>query len=221
MPIKTFTVGPMGNNTYVLYDETERVAAVVDPSMDSEEVLLWLAGQKLTTRYVINTHGHMDHVFHNGLFVKSTGAKLLIHRDDEPMLARLVEQAARMGVFRLDPSPSPDAYLEDGQELPVGSVTLKVIGTPGHTPGSSCLYIPGFVLTGDTLFQGSIGRFDFPGGSLPDLLASIKQKLFTLPDDTVVLPGHGPASTIAQEKRYNPFVGEQAPDPSEWAGGGL
>lgn len=216
MPIERFFVGPMGNNAYVLYDEPSKEAILVDPSMGSEVALEWLTAQKLSLRYVLNTHGHADHVFNNAVFVERSEAKLSIHEADAPMLAQLQQSAGWMGTTPR-PSPAPDVHLEDGMELPLGDGVVRVIGTPGHTPGSSCFVYEDSLLTGDTLFQGSIGRFDFPGGSLKDLVASIKEKLFTLPSAMVVLPGHNDLTTIDEERRTNPFVGEGARmDLSQW-----
>jgi hydroxyacylglutathione hydrolase len=210
MPIERFVVGPMGNNTYVLHDARSKEAVIVDPSMDAGEVLEWVKEKGLTVNAVLNTHGHSDHVFSNALFVRETGAKLYIHQDDSEMLARLVQQGG-WGGSTPEASPEPDGYLEDGLEIPIGSETIRVITTPGHTPGSSCFVLEDAVMTGDTLFQGSIGRFDFPGGNLADLISSIRTKLFeVLPAATRVLPGHNELSTIAEEKLSNPFVGERA-----------
>ena len=210
MPIERFIVGPMGNNTYVLHDPASKEAILVDPSMRSEGVLDWIRERDLKLGYVLNTHGHGDHVFNNAHFVKATGAQLFIHRVDAPMLAELATSGRWMGATP-DPSPEPDGYLEDGQEIPLGTQRVRVIATPGHTPGSACFVLEDAVMTGDTLFQGSIGRFDFPGGSLRDLVASIKTKLFAvLPTATRVLPGHNELSTIGIEKQSNPFVGDRA-----------
>ena len=210
MPIERFVVGPMGNNTYVCHDARSKEAVVVDPSMEAGGVLEWVKEKGLTVNAVLNTHGHMDHVFSNALFVRETGAKLLIHRGDESMLAQLGQQ----GRFTNPPpeaSPEPDDYLEDGMEIPVGSESLRVISTPGHTPGSTCFVLEDAVMTGDTLFKGSIGRYDFPGSNLSDLISSIKTKLFEgLPASLRVLPGHNDVSTMAEEKLSNPFVGERA-----------
>ncbi len=209
MPIQRFLVGPMGNNTYVLYDEPSREAILVDPSMGSEVALQWLSERGLALRYVLNTHGHADHVFHNAYFIEKAGAKLSIRQPDEGMLAQLERSAAWMGTTPT-PSPTPDVYLEDGQELPLGDGSVRVIATPGHTPGSACFVYESNVMTGDTLFQGSVGRFDFPGGSLRELVASIKERLFSLPSDTAVLPGHNEMTSIEEERRTNPFVGEES-----------
>ncbi len=207
MPIERFSVGPMGNNTYVVYDEASGEAAIVDPGKGSEGVLEWARGRGLRPRYVLNTHGHSDHTFDNGMATRITNADLMIGEPDEAMLEALARGDGWLGKPAY-PSPMADAYLEHEQELPLGSTAIRVIHTPGHTPGSSCFVYEDAVLTGDTLFQGSIGRSDFPGGSLPDLITSIKTRLFPLPPETRVLPGHNELSTIIDERRHNPFVGE-------------
>ncbi len=210
--IRGFVVGPMGNNTYVIHDDEAKMAAVVDPSMESERVLDWVRLQGLTVLYIVNTHGHTDHTFNNAYFHRETGAQLKIHQADEPMLSK----GPGRWTGAAEPSPAPDGYLTDGQELLIGSLTVQVLETPGHTPGSICLAGDGWVLTGDTLFAGSIGRFDFPGGSAEKIVTSIQQKLFSLPYETAVLPGHGAESTVARERATNPFVGLGAAPPSQW-----
>ena len=210
MPIERFAVGPMGNNTYVLHDARSKEAVVVDPSMDAGPVLEWVRDKGLTVNAVLNTHGHMDHVFSNALFVRETGAGLYIHRDDAAMLEDLPKQGRWTGTTP-EASPAPQGFLDDGFEVPLGSEAVRVISTPGHTPGSTCFVMEDAVLTGDTLFRRSIGRYDFPGGNLADLISSIKTRLFeALPPETRVLPGHNEVSTIAEEKLSNPFVGERA-----------
>ena len=210
MPIERFGVGPMGNNTYVLHDVGSKEAVIVDPSMDAGGVLEWVRDKGLTVNAVLNTHGHMDHVFSNALFVRETGAKLYIHRGDAAMLEDLPRQGRWTGSTP-EASPAPDDFLDDDFEIPLGSEVVRVISTPGHTRGSTCFVLEDAVMTGDTLFRGSIGRFDFPGGNLGDLISSIKTKLFeVLPPETRVLPGHNEVSTIAEEKLSNPFVGERA-----------
>lgn len=189
---------------FVVADPERGRAAVVDPGMASEPILTYLESNGLVLDYIINTHGHFDHIFNNGRFKKSSQAKLLVHPGDAPMLDGLVRSSLRWGV-QVEPSPPPDGPLEDGQEILVGEVPIRVLHTPGHTPGSVCLYVDGAVLAGDTLFAGSIGRTDGPDGSLRSLLESVRSKLFVLPDETVVYPGHGPISTIGEERRANPF----------------
>lgn len=205
MKVHAFTVGPVQSNSYLLADEATREAALFDPGMESEPVAEVLARERLTLTAIINTHGHFDHVFGNAYFKAKTGAPLLMHRADLDLVKRLEEQSLYFG-FRATPSPPPDRFLEEGDEVRVGGIRLRVLHTPGHSPGGICLVTDGTAFVGDTLFAGSIGRTDLPGGSAETLLTSIREKLLTLPDDTVIYPGHGPATTIGHERRHNPFL---------------
>ena len=209
MIIKTLVVGPIMANSFILGCEETREAAVVDPGDDADRILLALAESGLTTKLIINTHGHLDHVGANKRLKDVTGAGILIHPLDAPMLNQVASSAAAWGITAVN-SPPPDRELEDGDKVTFGNIVLKVIHTPGHTPGGISLHTEHEVFVGDTLFAGSIGRTDFPGGSFETIKKSIQQKLFTLNDDVKVYPGHGPATTIGIEKRTNPFVGESA-----------
>lgn len=206
MIIKTLAVGPIMANCFILGCEDTRRAAVIDPGDETDRILMSLAEDRLTAVYIINTHGHFDHVGGNAKLKEATGAELAIHPDDAPMLKQASASAAGWGLS-VEDSPDPDRLVEDGDTLRFGGVELGVLHTPGHTPGGICLYTDGVVFVGDTLFAGSIGRTDFPGGDHGTLIASIREKLFSLPDDVRVLTGHGPETTIGQEKRYNPFAG--------------
>ncbi|MEK7366613.1 MAG: MBL fold metallo-hydrolase [candidate division NC10 bacterium] len=210
MKVHAFTVGPLQSNSYLLADEVTREAALFDPGMESEPVADVLARERLTVTAIINTHGHFDHVFGNAYFKAKTGAPLLMHRADLDLVKRLEEQSLYFG-FRATPSPPPDRFLEEGDEVRVGGIRLRVLHTPGHSPGGICLVTDGTAFVGDTLFAGSIGRTDLPGGSAETLLTSIREKLLTLPDDTVIYPGHGPATTIGHERRHNPFLTGRVP----------
>lgn len=201
----SFSVGPMENNVYLLVDDDGRRAVAVDCSIGAEAVLRYADENGLTIGLIVNTHGHLDHVYNNKLFKERTGASLAIHPADLPYLERLSEMAAAWGLPPTE-SPGPDVLLEDGQRLQVGNISLEVIHTPGHTPGSICLYLPGLLISGDTLFRESIGRTDLPGGSFPQLISSIRAKLLPLPDETAVYPGHGPPTSIGHERRRNPFL---------------
>jgi len=204
--IKDLTVGPIMANCFILGCETTKEAAVIDPGDESNRILMALAGLKLKVKYIINTHGNFDHVGANRKMKDATGADLLIHSLDVPMLGHLAASASAWGLHA-DDSPSPDRTVKDGDEIKIGNITLKVIHTPGHTPGGISLYSDGCVFVGDTLFAGSIGRTDFPGGDFDTLISSIRKKLFVLGDDVRVFTGHGPETTIGEEKRHNPFVG--------------
>ena len=206
MIIKDLTVGPIMANCYIVGCEETKVAAVIDPGDEADRILIILAEAGLTVQTIINTHGHFDHVSANQRMKEVTGAELLIHVLDAPMLSQLSATAASWGMSSED-SPPPDRTIAHGDVVQVGNIDLTVIHTPGHTPGGISLHSNKAVFVGDTLFAGSIGRTDFPGGDFGVLKTSIQEKLFTLNDDVTVYPGHMGLTTIGQEKRTNPFVG--------------
>lgn len=191
-------------NCYILGCEETKECAVIDPGDETDRILLALAESALKVKYILNTHGHFDHVGGNKKMKDATGADILIHPLDAPMLNSLSASAANWG-FSADDSPAPDRTIEDGDTISFGNITLKVLHTPGHTPGGVSFYTNGNIFAGDTLFQGSIGRTDFPGGDYETLISGVRNKLFVLEDDVNVFPGHGPATTIGREKRFNPF----------------
>ncbi len=205
MIIKELAVGPLMANCIILGCEKTKEAVVIDPGDETERILWSLADLELKVKYIINTHGHFDHVGGNREMKDATGADILIHALDAPMLSQLSASAAAFGLSSED-SPPPDQTVEDGDTLSFGNITLKVIHTPGHSPGGISLYTNGNVFVGDTLFAGSIGRTDLPGGDYDTLISSIQKKLFVLGDDVRVFSGHGPETTIGRERRYNPFV---------------
>jgi hydroxyacylglutathione hydrolase len=205
MIFETVIVGQLAVNCYILGCERTGKGIVIDPGADADRILPVLSKLGLKIIHVVNTHGHFDHVGGNGEILKVTGADLLLHEADVPLLSRAVATAAAYGL-PAENSPHPDEYLLDGMTIPFGDYELRVLHTPGHTPGGCCLYSEGMVITGDTLFADSVGRTDFPGGSLEALMESIHSKLLTLPDDTIVHPGHGPASTIGRERVRNPYL---------------
>jgi len=207
--IETLAVGPIQANCFILGCEETREAVVIDPGEEADRILALVAETNLTVKYIINTHGHMDHVSANKKMHEATGAPILIHSLDAPMLDQVADSAAAWG-FKAENSPAPERQLQDDDEITFGNITLTVIHTPGHTRGGISLYADGEVFVGDTLFAGSIGRTDFPGGSFEVIRESIQQKLFQLGDNVRVHTGHGPATTIGHEKRHNPFVGESA-----------
>ncbi len=209
MIIKTLAVGPIQANCYILGCEETLEAAVIDPGDEADRILHALAESSLTAKLIINTHGHFDHVSANKRLKEVTGAPIFIHSLDAPMLNQLSSSAAAWGLAA-DNSPRPDRELNDGDEVTFGNIILKVIHTPGHTPGGISLSTADIVFVGDTLFAGSIGRTDFPGGSFEALKESIRKKLFVIGDHVKVYAGHGPATTIGEERRSNPFVGENA-----------
>jgi hydroxyacylglutathione hydrolase len=204
--IESFKTGPIDNNVYVIVDEAQSRCAVVDPGPDSEHILAALQARGLAIAAIVNTHGHWDHVAGNGLFGRAAGAPIYRHPLDEQM-ARRADQAAALWGFVAEASPPADHALEEGDAFALGPHRFSVLHVPGHSPGSICLLGDGVLICGDVLFRGSIGRTDITGGSLPQLLAGIRAKLLPLADDTRVLPGHGPETTIGHERRTNPFVG--------------
>ena len=205
MIIEKLEVGPIMANCFILGCEETQEAVVIDPGDDADVILMKLADLNLKVKYLINTHGHFDHVGGNARLKEVTGAILAIHPLDEPMLSQLSSSATMFGLSS-DNSPPPDLHLNEGDEVVFGKITLKVIHTPGHSQGGICLYTPGHLFAGDTLFARSIGRTDLPGGDFDTLIASIKDKLLVLDDNTVVYTGHGPETSIGQEKQMNPFL---------------
>jgi glyoxylase-like metal-dependent hydrolase (beta-lactamase superfamily II) len=196
-------------NCFILGCEETRQAAVIDPGDEADRILRALAAEALTVTQIINTHGHFDHVSANRKMKDATGAPISIHPLDAPMLTSLSRSAAAWGMSAED-SPAPDNTIEDGDTIPVGNLSVKVLHTPGHTPGGVSLLVGDAVFVGDTLFQGSVGRTDFPGGDFETLRTSIQTKLFALDEDITVYPGHNQPTTIGHEKKHNPFVGENA-----------
>ena len=209
MLIETIVVGPLGVNCFILGDKQSNEGVVVDPGADGEMILAAVARFGLKVKYVLNTHGHFDHIGCNRQLKEQTGAELLIHEKDLWLLNEAARSARQYG-FQVEDSPLPSRYLTDGLRLDFGRRSIEVLHTPGHTPGGCSLLLAEekLVITGDTLFADSVGRTDLPGGSHEQLIASIKTKLMPLADDTVVWPGHGPSSTIGRERRSNPYLNE-------------
>jgi len=199
--ILSFQVTPLYMNCYVLRDGGE--ALVIDPGEATAEVKRSVAG--FTVKTIVNTHCHFDHCGGNAEMMALAGAELVCHEDDLPLLRMASQQGAMFGV-PCPSSPDPSRFLSEGDTVTVGSVTLKVLHTPGHAPGHIVLVGDGFVFAGDVLFSGSVGRTDLPGGSHTELLESIRTKLLPLPDNTIVYSGHGPSTTIGEERRSNPFL---------------
>ena len=204
MILKMLVVGPIQANCYVLGCERTKEAAVIDPGGDVDKILMTLAKDKLRCLYIINTHGHFDHSAENKRLKEVTGAQLILHEADAPMI---MQQAAggRMWGINVDNSPPPDRTIQEGDVITFGDVSLKVLHTPGHSEGGISLVMDKMVFVGDTLFAGSIGRTDFPGGDYDGLIRSVREKIFSLEDDVVIYPGHGPKTTVGTERRTNPF----------------
>ena len=209
MIIKTLPVGPIMANCFIVGCQETMQAAIIDPGDEAEKILQSVADSNLEVKTIINTHGHFDHVSANKGIHAATNAPILIHALDAPMLEHISASAANWGLSA-ENSPVPDRTLNDGDTVVFGKITLSVLHTPGHTPGGISLFTEGHVFVGDTLFAGSIGRTDFPGGDFTTLKSSIQDKLFTLGDDVRVYTGHGPETTLGHEKQHNPFVGVNA-----------
>jgi hydroxyacylglutathione hydrolase len=209
MILKLFTFGMYLTNCYVVGCEETKEAIVIDPGFDKDreakEVLNFIEQNGLHVKYIVNTHGHADHTAGNGIIKKATGALVLIHEDDAIMLTPVAKTLSRVFGLRVT-SPPADRTLRDGDVLKVGRIKLVVLHTPGHSRGGISLLGENSVFSGDTLFAGSIGRTDFPGASFEEIIHSIKTKLVTLPDHYKVYPGHGPVTTIGEEKKHNPFL---------------
>lgn len=205
MQIFSQALGPFAANCYIIACEETKAAAVVDPGMPDAWIKRTLEEHQLKAALILLTHGHVDHI--GGVsWVKSfTRAPLMAHEGDLPLLsdARL-NGSARFGIPIT--TPAPDRLLKDGETIPLGNLYLWVLHTPGHSSGGICFYTPGHLIAGDTLFAGSIGRTDLPGGDYETLVGGIRTKLLVLPAETVVYPGHGETTTIGDEAEYNPFL---------------
>ena len=212
MKYQSFTFNPVQENTYLLWDEQTLEAAIVDTGAWDRQEEQSLAGSiealGLKLKYVLQTHAHFDHTFGLPFVHRTYGLKPIFHKDEADVYRQMPSMAARFGLNMGGGMPPIGQLLSDGDELLLGTTAVRLIHTPGHTPGSSVFYIPdaGLLFSGDTLFRESIGRTDLPGGSYEDELDSIKNKLFCLPDDTEVLTGHGPSTTIGWEKQNNPYA---------------
>lgn len=205
MITRQLVVGLIQTNCYVVVDEATATAAVIDPGGDVEDILAAATEMNADIRYVINTHAHFDHTAGNASLIAATHAKLALHAADVSLLAQ-GGGADLFGIFGVT-SPKPDVLLKEGDVLQLGETEFQVIHTPGHTPGGMSLYVEssGELFSGDCLFYGGVGRTDLPGGDYDTLMASIS-RLLTLPDETIVYPGHGPTTTIGEEKDNNPFL---------------
>jgi glyoxylase-like metal-dependent hydrolase (beta-lactamase superfamily II) len=206
MIIKRLAVGQLETNAYVIGDEGTKLGVVIDPGDEGDRIMDVVKGNNLEINAIVCTHSHFDHIGAAGDIRKETGAKILLHKDDLEGYGLAKEQASFWG-FDIEDLPQPDDYIDEGDTLQVGSLSFKILHTPGHSPGGISLYGEGIVLTGDTIFQGSVGRTDFPGGSIEQLKESFR-RLLALPRETKVYSGHGPETTIGREKKENFFVKE-------------
>jgi len=209
MIVKQLTVGMMGVCCYIVACEETGKGLVIDPGGDEEKILAACRNEKISIEYIVATHGHPDHVCGNGRIKEATGAAIVMHEAEAAFFSR-PEISQYFAMLGLPASPPADRLVKDGDTISTGTIALKVIHTPGHTPGGICLYQAPHLFSGDTLFAGGVGRTDFPGGDTEQLLQSIRGRLLSLPPLTTVWPGHGyggSRSTIAAEKQGNPFLG--------------
>ncbi|MBI2846282.1 MAG: MBL fold metallo-hydrolase [Chloroflexi bacterium] len=205
MILKVLPVGPFSENTYVVGCETTKEAAVVDAGAEAGRILKLVDELGVKVKLLINTHGHVDHIGAVATVKERTKAIFAIHEKEIAVMKGSALYGSSVIPDFIE-APKPDTFLKGGDVLEIGTLRFTVIETPGHTPGAVCLYGHGVVFTGDTLFNMGVGRTDLPGGSWAHLMNSIKSKLLILPEETVILPGHGPHSTIGQEKRQNTFL---------------
>jgi len=203
--IKEFVLGAIQTNCYVVSCPETREAVIIDPGDHSPSLEHYIEEEQILVKYVINTHSHFDHTGGNKKLKELTGAQLLIHQAEAGVLPQIATLASMFGL-QVDDSPPADAFIAEGDEVTFGEVSLNVLETPGHSPGGVTLYADKVAFVGDTVFAGAIGRTDLPGGSHSTLIKSIKEKIFALGDDTILYSGHGPKTTVAQEKLHNPFL---------------
>ncbi len=213
MILESFPVGPLACNCTILGDEETREAIVIDPGDEVSRIANRLTELGLKLKQIIVTHAHIDHVGGALKLKRLTGAPIYLNENDLPLLKMMAAQAAWLGMSTPETAP-PDESLADGQVVGLESYPAQVLHTPGHTQGSVCLHFAPLklLIAGDTLFAGSIGRTDLPGGNFDQIIDSLHSRLLTLPDETKVLPGHGPATTIAEERRFNPFLQTRQPN---------
>ncbi len=212
LKIKVFTFSPIQENTYVLYNEKNE-CLIIDPGCyfpeEKEDLKAFIDENRLTPKMLLNTHCHLDHVFGNKFIAETYDLTLHLHPKEEAML-QMAPASGLMFDMPFDNYQGKFIFLNEGEKIFLGEDELEIIHAPGHSPGSICFYCKEqkFIIGGDVLFNGSIGRTDLPGGDYDTLIKSIKEKLFVLPDDVIVYNGHGPETTIGNEKKFNPFVGE-------------
>jgi len=206
MILQQLVVGELATNCYLVGCPQTRRGMVIDPGGDGRNIVLQIRALQLKVEKIVLTHGHIDHWAAAAEVAEATGASVVMHAADAFMLTNPAVSLA--SYINGGASLRANDLLRDGDTVTAGTLKLRVLHTPGHTPGGICLYTPGIVFTGDTLFEGSIGRTDLPGGDLRRLITSIKEKLLVLPDETEVYPGHGPLTTIAGERRHNPYLTE-------------
>lgn len=204
MIIEGTHTGPLDVNCWIVGCGETKECVVIDPGGDGSVILAKLKDLDLEPVYVINTHGHFDHIGGNAYLIRNTSARLMMHKADLQFLKEARAHALRWGM-EFEDSPLPDRFLSDNEELALGNIALKILHTPGHSPGSISLLTEKHLFCGDLLFSSSIGRTDLPGGDFDQLISSVREKIFTLSSDTIVHPGHGPDTSVGTEKQTNPF----------------
>ncbi|HXE71389.1 MAG TPA: MBL fold metallo-hydrolase [Candidatus Nitrosotenuis sp.] len=209
MIIRTYPVGPFQMNCYLVADEATRQGVLIDPGDETEWLLDQIQREGVQIQCIYLTHAHIDHVARAQEAKQALGVPLYVHEADAPLLKAAPQQALMLGL-RPGPPVEPDGWLREG-EVSAGPLTFRVLHTPGHSPGGVTLVIGDHAFVGDAIFAGSIGRTDLPGGDLEVLLRSIKEKILTLGDQVILHPGHGPATTVGEERRSNPFLQEGRP----------
>ena len=200
----TLPVGPLQTNCYIVWKDDTKNCIVIDPGAEGDKILLECARLRLTIKYVFLTHGHVDHIGAARFIAESTGAETFAHSGDAMLFKTATVQAPLFGMKPFK-APKITKYVEDGEEINLDGILFRVAHTPGHSPGSISLITDGATFVGDLIFMDSIGRTDLPGGSFDTLIRSVEEKIFTLPDETVIYPGHGMDTTVGREKRMNPF----------------
>ncbi len=205
MIIEKVTVSPLLENCYIVGDEATKTGVIIDPGDEADRILRRVAALGLKVDKIINTHGHVDHVCAVQAVKEALDAKFYLHPGERVHLPRLLESAAMFGICGAR-IPDVDFDLANGDRIPIGNLMLRVVHTPGHTPGHCILIVDQDVFCGDLIFAGSIGRTDFPGGDYPTIVESLETAILSLPEETRLHPGHGPATTVAVEKQFNPFL---------------
>lgn len=205
---ETIVVGALETNCYIIFNR-EGEAIIVDPGGEPEKISLFIDNRNLRPLMIINTHGHADHCGGNKFLMERYSIPILMHEADMEIL-RSFENKFIFPLMKGNPSPDPERFLIDEELIDFGGASLKIIHTPGHTPGSICIFADGILFSGDLIFSGSVGRTDLPGGSWSQLINSIRNKILVLPDDTLILPGHGPSTTVGEERENNPFLNYEA-----------
>lgn len=203
MIIEKLIVGTLESNCFIIGDEDTKEALVVDPGDEPDRILDLIKESNLKVKFIVCTHAHFDHVGAVPDLKEQTNAKIVIHREDLDLYSNIEKQALLWG-YEIDPLPEPDILVSEGNKIEIGNLRFEILHTPGHSPGGICLYGEGILITGDTLFAGSVGRTDLYGGDIQKLKNSFK-RLMSLPEEIKVLPGHGPESTIGHERAYNFF----------------